>query len=95
MSLDGITHMIDDAPLVRPADRFPIGLAGHTVPLSAATPTPGRPWGMDHAVVPALVTLPQMGKHEKPTRTYNKSDPTEYTLDSKIKTDTKTVTVTD
>lgn len=85
--------MIDETPFVRPDDRFPSGLPGHTVPLSSAVPTPYRPWGMDSAVLP--IPLPKNGGHEKPTKTYTRQDPTEYTDDSKVRKDTTTVTVTD
>jgi len=50
--------MIDDNPLARPADRFPLGLAGRSVPISAELPTTVRPWGMDSAVIPVAVMLP-------------------------------------
>lgn len=85
--------MIDNTPLIRPADRFPIGLAGHIVPLSAALPTTLRPWGMDHAVSPP--PLPEMGRHEKPTSTTAKPKATTHSNDSKLIPDTDTITVTD
>jgi hypothetical protein len=87
--------MIDDTPLTRPGDRFPIGLPGHVVPVSAAAATAGRPWGMDYAVIPVAVELPQLGAHEKPAKTYTRADPTEYNEDGRVKSDSKTVTVTD
>lgn len=87
--------MIDGTPLVRPGDRFPLGLAGRTVPVSAELPTAARPWGMDCAVIPTPVELPQLGKHEKPTRTYTRNVPTTFTNDSKPQTDQRTETVTD
>lgn len=83
-----------DNPLVNPRDRFPLGLPGHVVPVSRATPTgDGRPWGMEHAVVPVPVRT--MGKHGKPTSTKNVSKATSYTDDSVTRKDTITETVTD
>lgn len=77
--------------LVNPQDRFPIGLPGHTVPVSPEQPTTtGRPWGMDSAVLPA-----RTGKHGAPTTTRTVPKPTEYTDDSEIRPDTVTETVTD
>jgi hypothetical protein len=84
--------MIDPTPLVRAGDRFPIGLPGHTVPLLPDQPTARRPWGMDHAVVPAPV---EAGKHEKPTSTKTEKKATTYTNDSKELPDPDTITVTD
>jgi hypothetical protein len=48
---------------------------------------------MDHARVPAPVRM--MGRHDKPTSTRTVSDLTEYTDDSKTKSDSITKTVTD
>ncbi|MFI0450616.1 hypothetical protein [Actinomadura sp. 6N118] len=85
---------MSENPLVNPRDRFPLGLPGHTVPVSSEPPTETRrPWGMDHAVTPAPIRF--MGKHEKPTSTKSVNKPTEYTDDSKTRKDTVTETVTD
>jgi hypothetical protein len=83
--------MIDDTPLVRPGDRFPIGLPGHAVPLTSERPSEVRPWGMDHAVVP----IRSAGKHDKPTSTTNKPKATTFTNDSRELPDPDTITVTD
>ncbi|MFC4912280.1 hypothetical protein [Actinomadura gamaensis] len=85
---------MNDNLLVHPHDRFPLGLPGHTVPVSSQQPTPtARPWGMDQAVAPAPVRV--MGKHDKPTSTRTEKVPTTYTDDSKTKPDDYTQTVTD
>ena len=85
---------MNESPLVNSRDRFPLGLPGHAVPVSAEHPTTtGRPWGMDHAVTP--VPVRSMGRHEKPTSTRTVPKATTYTDDSKIKKDTITETVTD
>ncbi|GAA0946702.1 hypothetical protein GCM10009560_62650 [Nonomuraea longicatena] len=86
--------MIDNTPLTRPDDRFPIGLPGHTVPLSMEAPTAVRPWGMDHAV-PVAPLPATAGKHERPTKTTTQSRPTKYNVDGRVEPDTTTVTVTD
>lgn len=86
--------MDDSGSLVNPRDRFPLGLPGRTVPVSAERPTTAeRPWGMDQAITP--VPFRSMGQHEKPTSTRKVSKPTEYTDDSKTRRDTVTETVTD
>ena len=85
---------MDDGPLVRSVDRFPLGLPGHVVPVSPARPTAtGRPWGMDRAVVPTPIRA--MGKHGKPTSTRKVPKATTYTDDSVTRKDTVTETVTD
>ncbi len=85
---------MNESPLVSPRDRFPLGLPGHVVPVSAEPPTEtGRPWGMCHAVSPSPVQT--MGKHEKPTSTKSAPRQTSYTDDSKTRSDTVTETVTD
>ncbi|GHE42660.1 hypothetical protein GCM10017673_51120 [Streptosporangium violaceochromogenes] len=86
--------MVDDTPLTRPGDRFPIGLAGHTVPISTESPTPGRPWGMDHAVVTIPAPVPHLDKHKKPTKTFTETRGTKGNMDGKVVPDTQTVTVT-
>ncbi|MFE0151358.1 hypothetical protein ACFWY5_29725 [Nonomuraea sp. NPDC059007] len=85
--------MVDNTPLTRAGDRFPIGLPGHTVPLSAEAPTVDRPWGMDCATVTTLP--PTTDKHGKPTKTSTQSRPTKNNVDGKVENDTTTVTVTD
>jgi hypothetical protein len=85
---------MSEAPLVNPSDRFPLGLPGHTVPVSHDRPTAtGRPWGMDRAVTPTAIG--SAGRHEKPTGTKQVQVPTEYTDDSKTRSDNVTQTVTD
>ncbi len=85
---------MNESPLINPGDRFPLGLAGHMVPVSPEAPTVTmRPWGMDHAVLSTAVH--SMGTHEKPTGTRGVNKPTEYTDDSKTRRDTVTETVTD
>ncbi|XVQ10223.1 hypothetical protein ACQP1W_48245 [Spirillospora sp. CA-255316] len=85
---------MNESPLVNPRDRFPLGLPGHTVPVSPEPPSgAGRPWGMDRAVTPAPKR--SMGKHEKPTSTKTVTKKTTYTDDSEIRTETLTETVTD
>ena len=85
---------MDGSPFVSSRDRFPLGLPGHTVPISPEQPShEARPWGMDQAVSPPPVR--SMGKHDKPTSTRQVSKPTEYTDDSKTRHDTTTQTVTD
>ncbi|QFG24139.1 hypothetical protein [Actinomadura sp. WMMB 499] len=85
---------MNDDPLVNPGDRFPLGLPGHAVPVSAAPRSATeRPWGMDCAVVPAPVRA--MGKHGKPTSTKSVPKATTYTDDSVTRKDTVTETVTD
>lgn len=82
--------MLDNTPLVRPEDRFPIGLPGHTIPVSAEPPSGvARPWGMDRAA-----TLP-MTKHEKPTGTRKETVKTQVSDDGKVRSDDYTQTVTD
>ena len=85
---------MNESPLVNPRDRFPLGLPGHTVPVSPEHPTTtGRPWGMDHAVTPAPIR--SMGRHGKPTRTKTVPKSTTYTDDSTTKKDTTPETRTD
>jgi hypothetical protein len=85
---------MNEGPLVNPGDRFPLGLPGHVVPVSTEPPTEiARPWGMDHAVVPAPTR--SWGSHEKPTSTKTVSKATTYTDDSKTRKDTVTETVSD
>ncbi|MFD0902194.1 hypothetical protein [Actinomadura sediminis] len=85
---------MNDSPLVNPGDRFPLGLPGHVVPISPATPTEAdRPWGLDRAVPP--VPVQAMGKHGKPTGTRKVPRATTYTDDSVTRKDTVTETVTD
>ncbi|MFF0578863.1 hypothetical protein ACFY19_15355 [Streptosporangium saharense] len=86
--------MIDDTPLTRPDDRFPIGLPGHVVPLSGEARTPGRPWGMDRGVV-TVPPRPSADKHERPTKTTTQSKPTKNNIDGRVVPDAATVTVTD
>lgn len=86
---------MDDSPLVGSGDRFPLGLPGHAVPISSEPPShAARPWGMNHAVLPAAVRE-SSGKHHKPTSTRQVPKPTEYTDDSETRRDTVTETVTD
>ncbi|MFC5185630.1 hypothetical protein [Actinomadura harenae] len=85
---------MNEDPLVRSCDRFPLGLPGHAVPVSAEQPTTGaRPWGMDQAVSPAPIR--SMGKHEKPTSTRTEKVATKHNKDSEDVPDDYTQTVTD
>lgn len=50
---------------------------------------------MDRARPMPVPQAPEAGKHEKPTSTRQEKVPTEYTDDSKTKSDDYTQTVTD
>lgn len=54
-------------------DRFPLGLAGHVVPVDGSVPGQVfRPWGMNSAVVMPVFDFAAMsgdGDHRKPTKT--------------------------
>lgn len=81
----------DPGPLARSQDRFPLGPAGHRIPVTQDKLSGLRPWGMGCARPP----VPMEGRHGKPTSTKQEKVPTEYTDDSKTKRDDYTQTVTD